>query len=191
MALKQDIEAGFPPSIDFPPELASFIDWSEGNSLFLDGVELYAGSRDDVEAWFGHIFANSRLGIFAIGPDGSFYAIWKDAELEQRVVFLGSEGEARNLTGNFMDFLRLLAIGYGEVGYADLSEPPEENPLDFLDDEDEDEFEEEKEEALPEFRIWLQKNYGVSIPEKGDELVNPEEKSFPEWVERMQLIHGK
>jgi len=191
MSLKRDIADGFPPSIDFPDELAAFVDWSEANNFSLWGVELQAGSRDDIEAWFGHIFANSRLGIFATGPDGSLYAIWKDAELEQRVVFLGSEGEVRNLTSNVLDFLRLLAIGYGEVGYADLSEPPEDDFVDMIDDEEDEEFERNTNEALPEFRVWLQKTYGVQIPQTGDGLVDPEDKSFAEWVERMQLLHGK
>ena len=189
MSLKQNLEAGFPASFDFPPELAAFADWTEATGHHLMGLELVPGSRDMLEAWFGHPFASNRLAVFAEGPDGSLYAMWKDAELEQRVVFLGSEGEVRNLTADFKDFLRLVGIGYDEIGYADLSEPPEEEYADM--EPDDDEFDSDTDEALPDFRVWLQREFSVIIPEVGEELVNPEDKSFAEWVERLQLIHGK
>ena len=119
----------------------------------------------------------SRFAPFGAGADGSLLAFWLLSGADARnapVVHLGSEGDhCMVLARNFRDFLRLFAIGYDELGFADLSMPPSD----------------------PETASWLREivveRYGLDVPRTGAEIVSvaqasvsPLEAAIDEWFER-------
>ena len=70
------------------------------------------------------------------------------------------------LASDATDFLRLLAIGYDEIGFDDLSSPTE------------------GEELNPVFQAWV-KTFNVSIPSVGNAITEPAQKAhdnFQEWI---------
>ena len=67
------------------------------------------------------------------------------------------------------DFLRLLAIGYGDIGHEDTCSPPE-----------------DKEEINPDFQKWIREDLGLGIPKVGDEVIQKaisNHDDFAAWVE--------
>lgn len=172
---KDKVRKGFPEGFPFPAELEQLCDWAEVNGYPISGYfRIFA--NEDKEAmtyWMGFNDVNDYFGIFGKSPDGSMFALWRDeANNTYKVVHMGSEGDERLvLTNNFVDFLRLLAIGYDEIGFCDLSLTPEENEG------------YDPETANPRFREWVQTTFNVTIPRTGDEIVNVYDKSFDNWVE--------
>jgi hypothetical protein len=165
MSLKNEIKSSFPDGINFPNELSMLCDWAEKKSNISAGFTLHKND-DAVKYWFGSDVATEYLAVFAHDYDGSLYAIWKSDDDIQRIVFLGSEGEPLwILADNFIDFLRLLAIGYDEIGFSDLTKSP---PKDCADSE---------------FKNWVQTTFNVKIPLTGDEIVNANNLIFEEWVD--------
>ena len=171
MGLKDEMKNSFPKEIDFPDELSALCDWAEKSNKKLR-TNISAGfvlkvNDDAIKYWFGSDSAVKNLGVFAHDYDGSLYAIWKDDNGTQRVVFLGSEGEPLwILSDNFVDFLRLLAIGYDEIGFSDLTKPPKENCAD------------------EDFKNWVQATFKVDIPQTGDSIVNTRDSNFETWVNK-------
>lgn len=102
-----------------------------------------------------HVFARS-------GGDGSVVAFWLDPSTEtQKIVHVGSgSGSVLQcvLADDAVDFLRLLAVGYDEISFADFSAPP---PT-------EDEF---VVAPFPPFQRWVADTFQVEIPSTGSEIV--------------------
>ncbi|CAN5683166.1 hypothetical protein BH09VER1_BH09VER1_03260 [soil metagenome] len=153
--MKNAIQKGFPPTVSFPPELALLCDWQSENGYPISGdFELRADDGEAIYWWFRSHAADDRLAQFGAGPDGSLYCVWKQDDGRESIVHMGSEGdELKVLAGNMKDFITLLAIGYGEVGFEDLSEPPAEG-----------------EGINPKFRGWAERTFKVSIPATGKEI---------------------
>ena len=66
------------------------------------------------------------------------------------------------------EFITLLAIGYGEIGFEDLSVPPQ-----------------EEEDINPKFQKWVEDTFSVKIPATGGEIVDRATKAhedFPAYV---------
>jgi len=165
MTLKEQIKGSFPSGVGFPGELAALCDWAEDGRDISGGFRLLPDKVGVIKKWFGHDRAAKYFGAFAHDYDGSVYAIWQPEGQGRKVVFLGSEGEPLLvLADDFVDFLRLLAIGYDEIGFSDLSEPPEENV------------------ASEDFAEWVREEFGVGIPETGAEIVDVDDRSFEDWV---------
>ncbi|MEM7558614.1 MAG: hypothetical protein AAF394_05790 [Planctomycetota bacterium] len=75
------------------------------------------------------------------------------------------------LAPSALEFLRLLAIGYDEIGFADLASPPT--------DDDRQEY------VNPTFQAWVSETYGVSLPETGAEIVELDSQkhaALRDWV---------
>ena len=123
-------------------------------------VTPYAGSRRlgvvfdsgaTLDGWFepGAPGADRLLPFADLDSSGGVAALWRDDAGEIRVVGLGGEGEVGILAEDAVDFLRLVAIGYDEVGNY-LDGPPED---------------EEAREAHAPFRAFVAESFGVEVPE--------------------------
>ena len=124
--MKGAIRKGFPPSIRFPEELGLLCDWTEQNGYPVSGsFELRADDGEAIYWWFRSHAADDRLAQFGAGADGSLYCVWKQADGREPIVHLGSEGDALMvLAGSIQEFITLLAVGDGEIGFEDLPAPP-------------------------------------------------------------------
>ena len=167
------IAAAFPATIPFPAEIRALCDWKTKNGYPVSGYfELRAHEDETLRCWFGTELAIGDLAQFGAGTDGSLYCIWRAPDGSFPVVHLGSEGDAIYvLAPSALKFLCLLAIGYDEVGFADLASPPTE--------------EDREKNVNPEFQQWVAKTYGVSIPETGNAIVELESSKhtkLKEWI---------
>lgn len=123
--------------------------------------------------------------VFAqTGGDGSVAALWTDqASGIQKIVHVGSgSGSVLQcvLADDPIDFLRLLAIGYDEICFADFAAPP---PPDgeFV-----------VTPYLP-FREWVTDTFRIEIPATGSEIVrhpssmddSNSDDPFWNWVRRV------
>lgn len=155
--MKDAIQKGFPPSISFPPELGLLCEWTEQNGYPISGYfELRADDGDAIYWWFRSHAADDRLAQFGAGPDGSLYCIWRQVDGREPIVHMGSEGDALTvLAGSMKEFITLLAVGYGEIGFEDLSVPPE-----------------AQDDVNPRFQRWVEETFAVAIPMTGQAIVN-------------------
>ena len=153
------IPDSFPKTIPCPAEVRALCDWNARHQYPISGYfELCAHDDETLRCWFGTDRAIDDLAQFGSGGDGSLYCVWRAADGSFPVVHLGSEGDAIYvLAPTALDFLRLLAIGYGEIGFADLASPPSE--------------EDRAESVNPSFQRWVNETYGIEIPSLGDEIV--------------------
>lgn len=159
----------FPEKVGFPDALAQLCEWHEINGYPISGsFELYADMHDSIALWFGTSAVNDRFGVFGTGPDGSLYAIWHQDDGRQPIVHMGSEGQNNFVLAlNFLEFLRLLAIGYDEIGFDDLSRPPSDAPN-------------------LTFQRWVMETFAVSIPATGAKITNAAQEAhddFQAWID--------
>jgi len=167
-----DLKASFPDAVHFPDELRELCFWLGSNGYPISGsFELQISGGKTVGYWFGHNRVTDRFGLFGAGPDGSLYGIWRQDDGRQPIVHMGSEGQNNSvLAGSFREFLRLLAIGYDEIGFDDLANPPA-----------------EASGRNPKFQRWVQERYLVTIPRCGTEITLPAQQThetFQEWIEK-------
>ncbi len=125
--LADAIQAKFPKDIRMPDDLRKLRAFAEENENPVSGsIELVA---DTAEAWFGDAEAASRFAVFANGPDGSLVALWLYREMDSSqapIVNLGSEGDENIvLAANVREFLKLLGIGYSELGPCYVNGEPD------------------------------------------------------------------
>jgi hypothetical protein len=131
---------------------------------------------EGLKAWFaGDSEAARQFAGFGAGPDGSILAFWlyhgPDASIAP-VIHLGSEGQNNMvLASDFREFLHLLGIGYGELGFDDLSVPPAEAG------------------TAERLRAWLLAEFGIRPPSTGAVLVQQAQTKHPDleaWVRDWQ-----
>jgi hypothetical protein len=154
--MKDAIQKGFPSSISFPEELGLLCDWTEQNGYPISGYfELRADDGEAIYWWFRSHAADDRLAQFGAGADGSLYCVWKQDDGREPIVHMGSEGDALMvLASNMKEFITLLAVGYGEIGFEDLSAPPE-----------------SQDDVNPRFQRWVAETFAVTIPSTGRDIV--------------------
>lgn len=151
-------------------------------------ITFVACGNSGLEHWFGHNKKEilNRLCVFAItGCDGSMAAFWLDDNNVQKIVHMGSGSGSTLvcvLADNYVDFLRLIAIGYDEICWnKEFTQLPNTN------------LGKEEEFIHPnlEFQQWVSKTFNVTIPKTALEIVKfPSEMddshsqdSFWQWVE--------
>jgi len=156
------LAATFPATIQLPIEIRALCEWSSTNGYPISGYfELRKHDDETLRCWFGSEAAIGDLAQFGAGADGSLYCVWRSPDGTVPIVHLGSEGDAIYvLAPTPMDFLRLLAIGYDEIGFADFASPPTEEDL--------------EENVNPTFQRWVSDTYGVTVPATGAEIVQPD-----------------
>ena len=173
------IKKGIPSNFSIPAELEKLCDWHDKNGYPISGEFcLNPDDGETIKHWFGTDKVSDRFGVFGSGPDGSLYSFWIDEKQRMKIVHLGSEGsELFILANNFLDFLRLLSIGYDEIGFADLNmtviewnKAIEENPKNGINEK---------------FQKWIEAEFKTSIPAKGSEIIDKDDKSFENWVNQV------
>ena len=168
MNMFENIKKGIPESINVPVELEKLCEWTEKNGYPISGCfELRADDGETMKYWLGFNNVSDRFGLFGAGASGEIYAFWINDSGNQKIVHLGSEGNATYiLSDNFVDFLRLLAIGYDEIGFADMSKPVD------------------KEEVNENFQNWVEKEFHVKTPKRGNEITDFSNKELSNWIEK-------
>lgn len=173
MTRAERIEAEFPPGITMPPELRMLCDYLDRTGYPLSGHHKLRPEGAALRAWFGgDSEATRQLAGFGAGADGSTLALWLYAGPDASkapVVHLGSEGDALMVLANdFREFLHLLGIGYGEIGFEDLDAPPQEP------------------ESAERLRGWLASEFGIVPPETGGALVRAAKARHPDFAAWVQ-----
>jgi hypothetical protein len=130
-------------------------------------IEFSAIGTESLKYWFGgkkNKEVNEQLCVFAkSGAEGSECALWLTNDNQIKIVHMGSgSGSMLScvLADNFVDFLRLLAIGYDEICWDEnFPYPPNENDDDFV--------------VKPnlEFQNWVKQTLNVEIPKTALEIV--------------------
>jgi hypothetical protein len=104
----------FPKDVEVPPRLPTLIAFCEKTGDLYPAIEPKTECAADVAAYFGKhesaAYAAQYLGVFAGGPDGSSYAVWRAPQGGFPVVLLGSEGDTQVLASNFDQFLCWLSL---------------------------------------------------------------------------------
>ena len=169
MGRADNIEAEFPPGIRMPAALCRLCDFLDRTDYPISGYMRLRPEGEGLKAWFGDDSeAWRQLAGFGSGPDGSILALWLYAGTDTSlapVVHLGAEGDhLKVLADKFLDFLALFGIGYGELGFDDLSKPPEEP------------------ESAARLREWLAAEFGIRSPETGIALVQRAQARHPDFA---------
>lgn len=183
MKLFENICEGIPNDIQIPMELEKLCDWAEQNGYPISGYfEIRPDDGETMRYWLGSDDVSHRFGIFGAGSSGEIYAIWKDDTGKQKIVHLGSEGDSLIiLADDFVDFLRLLAIGYNDLGYDDLTKSLEELGQNGYDMNGKNQ----------KFTNWVEKEFVVKIPRTGNEIVDVNNKEFESWIEEQQQKYSQ
>jgi hypothetical protein len=162
------IKAHVPKGTILPDELRKVCDYLDNTGYPISGcMKLRPDDFGGVCAWFGNDdLMASNFAYFGAGPDGSILSFWllngKDAT-RTPIVHLGSEGSNNIvLAEDFHSFLRLFGIGYDELGFDNLQEPPE-SP-----------------ESAANFRVWLERELAIVCPATGIEIVTEAQKKCPD-----------
>ncbi|MCS3809780.1 hypothetical protein [Xanthomonas sp. 4461] len=163
----QRIAANVPAGTVLPMELRMVCDYLDKTGYPISGcMKIRPDDFGGVRAWFDDDDAMaSQFAYFGAGPDGSILAFWLCDGLDATsapIVHLGSEGSDNCvLAKNFREFLRVFGIGYNELGFDDLSQPPVEPA------------------SAANFRAWLEAELGITCPQTGEDLVTAAKLSCP------------
>ncbi|MBO0321970.1 hypothetical protein J0X14_06660 [Muricauda sp. CAU 1633] len=176
MNIFENIKKGIPKNIRIPEELKKLCEWTEKNGYPISGCfELRGDDGETMRYWLGFDDVSDRFGLFGAGASGDIYAFWLDDTGNQKIVHLGSEGDAIYiLADNFIGFLKLLAIGYDEIGFADMNLTVEEWNLNVGNDKNEG--------INPKFMNWVEQEFQVKVPKKGNEIADFSNKEFHGWI---------
>jgi hypothetical protein len=168
-----DLATSFPSTIKLPEAFRALCDWVTANGYPISGFfELRKHDDETLRCWFGTDAAVGHLAQFGAGADGSLYCLWRSPDGQFPIVHMGSEGDHNLvLAPTPVDFLRLLAMGYGELGFADFDSPPSE--------------EEEPDNINKDFQRWVTSTFDTTIPRVGASIVLPTDRKhrdFQEWI---------
>lgn len=119
----------------------------------------YAGERQlgvvfssalELDGWFdaGQPGFDRLVPFVELDGGGSVGVLWMDDDGEIQVGALGGGGQVCLLAANALDFLRLVAIGYDEIGMFLNGEPSDDESVD----------------GHAEFRRWVQAEFDVVVP---------------------------
>lgn len=131
---------------------------------------------DLVKHWFGREGLEGVLvAIVKCGADGSYLAVWKNGGRD-RYVFLGSDGEAFQVTDDVSRFIVLLTMGYFSIeGRDTLSRSPQED------------FSERNSHPWPKpvsAQSWVSENLDTSYPKTAAEFLDSGNGAFEKFIEQ-------
>jgi hypothetical protein len=180
MGLADQIEAGFPTGARMPADLRRLCDYAERSGDPQIGYHELRPGGDALRAWFhGDETAAGKFAAFGAGPPGSVLAFWLYAGPDAAaapVVHLGPHDlHYTLLAADVQAFLYLLGVGYGELGFDDLTIPPAELWL--------------PPPPPDQLRAWLRAEFGITPPFTGTELVREARARHPDlgaWVRDWQ-----
>jgi hypothetical protein len=179
-----EFRANFPAGATVPPLLERLVDFQERLRRFYSGhFELTDGGPASAVATFdGDKDAAAQFALFGQEIDGSAFGFWlyEGRNLEDApVVYLGSEGTGWTVLADTLeDFLRLLAIGLDDLGFAAQSLAFDEPQA--------------PSESLVAFRKWLKTECGLSQPENPAAVISAAKRNHPdlqEWLSQWQARH--
>lgn len=164
----QRIQASVPAGVELPDALRRICDYLDQTDYPISGcMRLRPDDYGGLLAWFdGDTAMAAHFACFGAGPDGSLVAFWLLDGTDARqapVVHLGSEGcDNRVLAKNFQDFLQLFGVGYDELGFDDLNQPPNDPG------------------SAQNLRAWLQREFGLTCPATGASIVEEARRACPD-----------
>lgn len=162
------IAAHVPAGTVLPVELRMLCDYLDRTGYPISGcMKIRPDDFGGVQSWFdGDALMASQFAYFGAGPDGSILAFWLRDSVDASavpVVHLGSEGcENSVLARNFREFLGLFGIGYDELGFDDLSQPPADP------------------DSAAGLRAWLEAELGIVCPRTGEDIVAAAKSTCPD-----------
>jgi hypothetical protein len=183
MSTFDNLQKGFPATIKPPIELQKLCDWADANNHNISGYfELYADEEGKaLEYWSQANYLNDHFAQFGLSPNGSPIGIWKNDEGKEYILRLDSEGAGQSIVAeNFVDFLRILAIGYGDISESGNYTLQEAN----VDEEDKNQG------FNPTFKAWVEKEFQTTVPTKGDEVYVFENTLFDAWLKKRRTEYG-
>lgn len=167
------IEATFPNGQKLPQPIRYICEYLERQGYPISGCfELSVIGVADLRGWFKDD-PSACDSFLPFGRDacGVVYALWLVDGLPPEaapVVMFGSECALEVLAVDAEQFVRLLCLGYSEIGLND----PEELPTDY-------------DEAAP-FRRFMLNRYSFSLPRTAAAIVDEARARYPgfaEWVQ--------
>ncbi|UUV22380.1 hypothetical protein [Paenimyroides aestuarii] len=207
MNLFEQLKSSFPEQIKAPQELEHLCHWVEQNGYPISGdFELRVDDGETINHWFGFNEVSHRFGVFGAGATGDIFAFWVDDNDHQKIVHLGSEGDNMFIIAeDFIDFLRFLAIGYKEISQANMHVSPMEHNIQealkqfrfvgnttITEAEIVAEYGDELYEGINNnFQHWVKEAFKVSIPVKGNEIINVNDRTFQDWLEKQYEMYGE
>ena len=169
-------------ALDFLEEIGARVDNDHGTFLRLYPGEPEAGQSgvffalpdpDHLRHYTGNTDAaetSSVVPVARTGGDGSYAALWYDGD-RARYGHLGS-GSGSSWVGliadDTVDFLRFLAIGYGEPAWPEVHTV---TPAEDLAAELAEASEHFDLRPPRELQDWLRHTFGVTTPDRADEIV--------------------
>jgi hypothetical protein len=191
--LRQAIDDSLPEGFTLPVEWATTFDWLQDHGYVGEvhgapyagvhrpgdgsssSLAFHPAEPEFMKYWLGNPDVDDQVAVVVrTGGDGSHAALWRDGDGVQRIVHLGS-GSGSDAVGvlvdNPVDLLRLMAIGYDELCWPSSHAL---TPREVFDAEVEEIGDRDgaRAFALPdEFRSFVATTFGVTIPERADEVV--------------------
>jgi hypothetical protein len=172
----EDIVKGFPSTITPPPELRKLVEWANANEHKMGGYfELYADDGKCLEYWSQNRYLNNNFAQFGVGPSGAPTGIWRNDDGVEKIVYLYDEEMFGFVVADsFLDWMRILAIGYEDTNHSCNQTIQEYNKA--------MEREDLNEGFNPAFKVWVENEFNTTVPLTGDEVAKREEHSFNNWI---------
>jgi hypothetical protein len=170
---------GFPKTITPPPELKKLVDYANANEHQLGGsFELFADEEGKcMTYWSGVDFLDGHFAQFGVGPSGSPTGIWRDDDGKECIVHLSSDERHGDIIADtFVNYLRILAIGYSDVNESCEFDIQAYNKL--------CERENLTEGHYPKFKAWVEQEFKTTVPANGHAVFLKERTQFVAWLER-------
>lgn len=210
--------ASFPADLQPPEPLLRYFRWADAQGLgrsngdyhyaLIDpsqdasAVVLTPVDPDHARYWMDSEdpAITSRFAPFCrTGGDGSYAALWRDDAGATRIVHMGS-GSGSAMVGVLgetpVDFLRLLAIGYGELCWPETHAiTPTEAFFEENGEDEEEWYEGAQPPVKPEaLQAWLLSEFAVSVPDTAVEVIGAlpdmggegSDDPFWQWLNRVQ-----
>jgi hypothetical protein len=180
----ETIRKGFPKTIKPPIELQKLVQWANENEHKMGGLfELYADEENKcLQYWANVDFLNDRFAQFGVGPSGAPTGIWLDDDGKTHIVYLHDEERWGDVVAdNFVNYLRILAIGYDDVNASCDVNIQTYNQLCGRENLNTG--------HNPAFKAWVEKEFGTTVPATGDEVFIKERDKFNIWLDNTIKTH--
>jgi hypothetical protein len=185
MATFQEIKNGFPATIPVPEGMEKFCNWYAENEALPGGdFELFADDGEAITHWSRIPDLTDYFVQFGSTGNGSMIGIWQP-EVGGKQTYLhlsADEGWGIELADNFVDFMRLLAIGYETLGYFSEHTIQELNKL--------AEHEDLNAGFNAAFKAWVETEFKTTVPTTNLEF-KQEGTPFNDWIAVKNAAHEK
>jgi hypothetical protein len=130
-----------------------------------------------LEYWSQSKYLNNQFAQFGVDPSGASTGIWRDDDGRERIVYLYDEERWGDVIAeSFLDYLRILAIGYDDVNESCNLDIQTYNKL--------CEREDLNTGHSPAFKDWVEKEFNTTVPAAGNEVFIKERNKFNDWLNK-------